>query len=433
MLIEVPEKVEQVSTFNETIVTVVEEKDDSSVPGFTIELTYIGELRIFFTQAMTKVEDLSQLNQTVLELILELDESNFIEDPSLVDFTWEVISFEERLLVIQVTFARPSYISSGLSRDRFRATVKDSTYFVSAESLKAIPVETTYALSKVPKMMPNNEFTKIFVRASQGFGNFANLSFCGNFVINLFLSGAMNTLWGMVNAMQIIAHFPLINIMMPSNAQIVFNVIVEIATFDIIPTEPLIESAEDDMGLIRKEYILTDNFEEFGFDSSDPVRNLQIMFLFILFLILFPLLSLLCKGLCFWSEKCLRWRTFLNRAMFFNTYIRFSLETFLELSISSLIRCKAWDFEDSSEKFYSIFSVIIMVFIVFMIFFTAIFPQTSFGKFEDPSWKQKYGALTDGLQTHNRSALAQPHLFIIRRCCYALLVVFWVDRSYFQV
>ena len=29
--------------------------------------------------------------------------------------------------------------------------------------------------------------------------------------------------------------------------------------------------------------------------------------------------------------------------------------------------------------------------------------------------------------------MAQPLLFVIRRCFYALMVVFWVDRSYFQI
>ena len=140
------------------------------------------------------------------------------------------------------------------------------------------------------------------------------------------------------------------------------------------------------MGLISKEYIITDNFEDYGFDSSDPIRNLQIMFLFIVFLALFPLFSLFCKGLCFWSDKCMRCRTYLNKSMFFNTYIRFGFEAFLELSISSLIRCKAWSFSNGSEKFYSVFTVILMVFIVFLIFFTAIYPQTSYGKLNDPTW-----------------------------------------------
>lgn len=167
------------------------------------------------------------------------DESNYITDPSVLDFTWEAISFEERIMQIQVTFAKPSYISGGLNRDRFKATVKDTKYFFSAESLKPIPLETSDSV-KAPKMMPNTDFTKAFVSGSSGFGNFTNASLVGNFLLNLLLSGAMNLLWGLLHAMQIVAHFPLINLMMPSNAQMLFEIIVKIATFDLIPTDVLI-------------------------------------------------------------------------------------------------------------------------------------------------------------------------------------------------
>lgn len=118
---------------------------------------------------------------------------------------------------ILVTFAKPSYISSGLNRDIFKATVKDTKYFFSAETLKPIPLET-YDSVKAPKMMPNNDFTKAFVGASSGFGDFTNASLVGNFAVNLLLSGAMNLLWGLLHALQIVAHFPLINILMPGNA-----------------------------------------------------------------------------------------------------------------------------------------------------------------------------------------------------------------------
>ena len=93
-------------------------------------------------------------------------------------------------------------------------------------------------------MMPNTAFTKAFVGLSGSFGTLTNAGMLGNFFVNLLLSGAMNMLWGLLHSMQIVAHFPLINVMMPGNAQVLFQVIVKIATFDILPIEPVIESAE---------------------------------------------------------------------------------------------------------------------------------------------------------------------------------------------
>ena len=79
---------------------------------------------------------------------------------------------------------------------------------------------------KVPKQMENSAFTKAFSTFNEGVGNGAKGALIGNFVVNLLLSGAMNLLWGLLHAMQIVAHFPLVNIMMPQNAGMLFQVII---------------------------------------------------------------------------------------------------------------------------------------------------------------------------------------------------------------
>ena len=88
--------------------------------------------------------------------------------------------------------------------------------------------------------MANNAFTLAFANFNTGVEHFTSGALIGNFAANLLLSGALNVLWGLLHAMQIVAHFPLINVMMPSNARMLFQVIIKIATFDIIPTEAFI-------------------------------------------------------------------------------------------------------------------------------------------------------------------------------------------------
>ena len=161
---------------------------------------------------------------------------------------------------------------------------------------------------------------------------------------------------------------------MPGNAQFLFEIIVKIATFDVLPTEDFISDAEDSFGIEYKEYTLTDTFADYGFDSSDPIRNLQVVFIFICFLVLYPLLSLAIRGLCFWSDRCTRCRKWTDQRMFFNTYIRFFLETFLELSISVLLSLKAFDFETGSTKFNSFTAALLATFLLLFILFVALFP-----------------------------------------------------------
>ena len=162
--------------------------------------------------------------------------------------------------------------------------------------------------------------------------------------------------------------------MMPTNASTIFSLIVSIATFDIIPTEVFIKQTEEDVGLTQVEYQLTDNFNDFGFDSTDPIRNLQIMFLFMLFLLLYPLFSLALKLLFFWSRACMKCRAKIDNKLYFNVYIRFFMEAYLEMSLSSLLRCKTMNFTNPSEKFHSSFAILIMGILAAVLLIAAILP-----------------------------------------------------------
>ena len=78
----------------------------------------------------------------------------------------------------------------------------------------------------------------------------------------------------------------------------------------MLPTEEFIKEGEVSVGLEKDDFFISDSFEEFGFDSTDPIQNLQVMFIFMLFLIAYPILSLGLRGLCYCSrsfKRCLDW------------------------------------------------------------------------------------------------------------------------------
>ena len=71
----------------------------------------------------------------------------------------------------------------------------------------------------------------------------------------------------------------------------------------------------------RDDYIISDNFEAFELDSTDVIRNLQILFLALFVLIVIPLILLLTVPCLFWSQKCMNVYKKIANALFFNTYI----------------------------------------------------------------------------------------------------------------
>ena len=55
----------------------------------------------------------------------------------------------------------------------------------------------------------------------------------GNTAVSVLLAGGMSAVWGLINSLQIVAHFPLLNVQMPANATIMYDLIYTIATFDL--------------------------------------------------------------------------------------------------------------------------------------------------------------------------------------------------------
>ena len=127
------------------------------------------------------------------------------------------------------------------------------------------------------------------------------------------------------------------------------------------------------MGIVNDDFTLTDSFADIEFDSSGPIHNLQIMFLAMLVLATLPFFLILLKFLFIWSKKVSRCINYVHSKIYFNLYIRFGLEAYLELCLSSLIRFKRYRFEDDNERFHSIFSTMILHSAVALLLFSLFF------------------------------------------------------------
>jgi hypothetical protein len=61
----------------------------------------------------------------------------------------------------------------------------------------------------------------------------------GNLVLNLFLFASLNHVWSLVEAQQIIALMPVLNIRLPALPAVIISKFLEIANFDILPVEKI--------------------------------------------------------------------------------------------------------------------------------------------------------------------------------------------------
>lgn len=162
----------------------------------------------------------------------------------------------------------------------------------------------------------------------------------------------MALLWGLINTLQIVAHFPLFQVVYPENAKIVLETFLEIATMDLMPDEVKdsikeeilqVESREDQAAVIDSE--LSNSVKSAGFESSSQLENNFMQILMLVASSILLLVALLFFLLCKKSAKCRACLEALKRKLIWNYFIRLTLETALEVLIASMIRTYTLNFD----------------------------------------------------------------------------------------
>ena len=114
-----------------------------------------------------------------------------------------------------------------------------------------------------------------------------------------------------------------------------------------------------------------------------------------------------------------------------NTYIRFFLEAFLDLSLTSMLRLYVPAFGLASSSFHSSLSIAILALLAITPILTGTYllcrKEESLGSSE--KFQKRFGELVLDLKINKRIALLSPVLFMARRLAYAGILVYWLDRS----
>ena len=79
----------------------------------------------------------------------------------------------------------------------------------------------------------------------------------------------------MINNLQVIIHAPLINIQFPANAFMLYEVMITVASFDIMPSDVLLPAIFPDLD---EENPFSDKFERLGFETQYIIMNMGTMF-----------------------------------------------------------------------------------------------------------------------------------------------------------
>ena len=153
----------------------------------------------------------------------------------MLSFKWKETRFDENKLDLKVNFTNPIYISLGSSPDTFVITL-NSSYFIAEETLEPLDVEYRVLQTPIPKQLVDSQGTKSFVTGTEAIDKFLKWAFWFVLAFNVLMSGseAMDYFIGLINALQMVIHLPMLWIIMPGNVTLFFQIILPIVMFDVL-------------------------------------------------------------------------------------------------------------------------------------------------------------------------------------------------------
>ena len=200
-------------------------------------------------------------------------------------FSWECISFSSKMMEILITFDNPNYISKSQNGlDILKVEIQQPELFMSKSSFKLIEQEDTEMLSKIQTQLSieNEGLIESLTEQIESVKQSIILFSSSSAAVQILLSSSLTLLWGLINSLQIVVHFPLLVIKYPENAMIASDMLYQIASLELIPEDfkqdviGLViqqddQQAEDDAAIMEKE--ISQQVKDAGFESTSGLSN----------------------------------------------------------------------------------------------------------------------------------------------------------------
>ena len=346
---------------------------------------------------------------------------------------WRIANFTGNRMDIQLDFASPESVSAG-GNDLVRISFRDTSiiYDWLGREVKSGSVIERY----VPAQFASKEEAEAFEALEEAFSAYETGKFVSDYALNAAIAGSLQILWSQVSAQQIIVLIPLFDIWMPANAQTVFGTILQIAAFDMVPTDEAysdmlseLERGSEYLDLVQQKMIYL------GFETTWILPNLGSL---LFFAGLFPLMLLLLACLtglakCLPSSKRIRsTRLKLRDTMFWHWPITYLRDSFVVIMICCWYNLKysAWHNTPAIVNTLTAVSLLVLLTVYPSLMQLYLFKRKAM--LGTSAFKRRYGSAYEGLSHKGRKSVYYPLLFYYRRLIVPFAVIFFPHNFVLQ-
>ena len=128
-------------------------------------------------------------------------------------FTWTLEEYSTNGIKIKLDFDQPEYITVD-SIDIMQVHLTNTDLLMQPVDKKLRPIVDDYMIQKA---IPNQQALILDQQTAANVTFWSQLFVIANIILSIFITSAMQLLFGTIIILQILAHFPLIEIVLPSN------------------------------------------------------------------------------------------------------------------------------------------------------------------------------------------------------------------------
>ena len=154
-------------------------------------------------------------------------------------------SYDSRSISLKLAFEFPLSISVGVLPDIVEISFMEPGLFVSAETGKAMRIDSRPALSAIPKQFPSEDLFELVAAAGSTVQFAANTAFLSQFGVTIFLAVSLKAMWNLMHVMQVMAYLRLV-VAWPANSHMMLKSMHNAITLENIFNEIMGKESEAD-------------------------------------------------------------------------------------------------------------------------------------------------------------------------------------------
>jgi len=440
-------------TLSEELLELLEEltKEDEEVEapnGVSMSITSIsqqGHVIIDFDSFVLVPSNYTDLPPSIFDVWYKC---NSFDPVALAqNFTYNLTSFSPTQIEIDLFFSAPYYVSAGsemfdevvvrLDKTFFGTSLAQKRYLkwiyndtssndtLSNDTLSndALSRDDFYELTHpIYPLIPDKTEANVLNALATVAAASLFFTFVIPLALQIIIKTAMSKVWYVFNTFQILTLMPIMDLNLPANVQVVYDEFSKITHLEFIPKDRIYEylfgeSETEVDGAFIKDHILA----KAGFSKDNMGKNIFLIVLSLIFLALLIGLVLLIRKVCYHRlpEKVQKALNSLKHKLMFNSILRYLLQTYLTLGVSSFI---SLSYSTAGTGYASGIALLIFLVISPICVICILWRQKH--PLAHPFYKVRMGSLYLDVDTVDKPfALLFTPLFCVRRFVFALIAV----------